>query len=134
MISNFLQLFTKSTLNQKETVQIYVTNITGADPGFFLGGGVLVSSSTSTPIKHIVFFLQNTSCIRKPQVISWGGDGAHPMHPPPRSAPVLYGFSYSCMVEIVIILEGNEKEMRNTFKVFNRLHTMVQCICSLFQV
>ena len=32
------------------------------------------------------FFLQNTSCIRKPQVISWGG-GAHPMHPPPRSAP-----------------------------------------------
>ena len=30
---------------------------------------------------------QNTSCIRKPQVISevWGG--AHPLHPPPRSAP-----------------------------------------------
>ena len=33
------------------------------------------------------FFLQNTSCIRKPQVIS-GGEGAHPVHPPPRSAPV----------------------------------------------
>ena len=33
------------------------------------------------------FFLQNTSCIRKPQVIS-GGGGAHPLHPPPRSAPV----------------------------------------------
>ena len=32
------------------------------------------------------FFLQNTSCIRKPQVIS--GGGAHPLHPPPRSAPV----------------------------------------------
>ena len=32
------------------------------------------------------FFLQNTSCIRKPQVIS-GGD-AHPLHPPPRSVPV----------------------------------------------
>ena len=32
------------------------------------------------------FFLQNTSCIRKPQVIS-GGGGAHPLHPPPRSAP-----------------------------------------------
>ena len=53
----------------------------GADPGFFLGGGALVSSSTSTPINHIVFFfLQNTSCIRKPQVIS-------SLHPPPRSAP-----------------------------------------------
>ena len=60
----------------------------GADPGFFLGGGALVSCSTSTPINHIVFFLQNTSCIRKPQVIS-GRGGAHPLHPPPRSAPVI---------------------------------------------
>ena len=31
-----------------------------------------------------LFFLQNTSCIRKPQVIS---GGVHPLHPPPRSAP-----------------------------------------------
>ena len=39
----------------------------------FLGGDALVSCSTSTPINHIVFFfLQNTSCIRKPQVISGG--------------------------------------------------------------
>ena len=30
--------------------------ITVADPGFFLGGGALVSCSTSTPINHIVFF------------------------------------------------------------------------------
>ena len=28
----------------------------GADPGFFLGGGAPVSCSTSTPINHIVFF------------------------------------------------------------------------------
>ena len=56
-----------------------------ADPGVFLGGGALVSCSTSTPINHI-FFWQNTSCIRKPQVIS-GGEGAHPLHPPTRSAP-----------------------------------------------
>ena len=41
----------------------------GAEPGFFLGGGALVSCSTSTPINHIVFSPQNTSCIRKPQVI-----------------------------------------------------------------
>ena len=40
---------------------------------FFLGGGALVSCSTSTAINHIVFFWQNTSCIRKPQVISGGG-------------------------------------------------------------
>ena len=28
----------------------------GADPGFFLGGGALVSCSSSTPINHIVLF------------------------------------------------------------------------------
>ena len=65
--------------------------MSGADPGFFLaGGGALVSCSTSTPINHIVFFLfgQNTSCIRKPQVILGRGGGgvAQPLHPPPRSA------------------------------------------------
>ena len=60
----------------------------GADPAFFLGGGALLSCSTSAPINHIVFFLQNTSCIRKAQVIS-GGGGAHPVHPPPGSAPAL---------------------------------------------
>ena len=62
--------------------------VTGADPGFFLGGGALVSCSTSTPINHLVFFPQNTSCIRKPQVISTGG-GVHtpctlPLDPPLR--------------------------------------------------
>ena len=65
---------------------------TGADPGFFVGGGALVSCSTSTPINYIVF-LQNTSCIRKPQVIS--GGGAHPLHPPPRSAPAT-GTCFQC--------------------------------------
>ena len=29
---------------------------TGADPGFFLGGGAVVSCSASTSINHIVFF------------------------------------------------------------------------------
>ena len=55
---------------------MYITDsLTGADPGLFLGGGALFSCSTSTAINHIVFFffLQNTSCIRKPQVISGGG-------------------------------------------------------------
>ena len=49
------------------------TAYTGADPGFFSEGGALVSFSTSTPINNKVFFLQNTNCIRKPQVISEGG-------------------------------------------------------------
>ena len=58
------------------------TRTTGADPGFFSGGGALVSCSTSTPINHI-FFLQNTSCIRKPQVNSRGGGGGGCAPPAP---------------------------------------------------
>ena len=64
----------------------------------FLGGGALVSCSTSTPINHIVFFfffLQNISCIRKPQVISEGG--AHPLHSPARSAPAFDSDAELCV-------------------------------------
>ena len=61
--------------------------VTGADPGFFLGGGALVSCSTSTPINHRVFS-QNISCIRKPQVISGGkGGGCAPPAPSPSIRP-----------------------------------------------
>ena len=45
---------------------------------------LLLHFNTNKP--HSFFFLQNTSCIRKLQVIS-GGEGAQPLHPPPRSAP-----------------------------------------------
>ena len=78
--------------NRRLMIKLHFTSVSGADPGFFLGGGAVVSFSTPTPINHIVFFFfwQNTSCIRKPQVISGGGGGAHPPHPPPRSAPVCY--------------------------------------------
>ena len=48
---------------------------------------VLLYFNTNEP--HSFFFLQNTSCIRKPQVISGRGTGAHPLHPPPRSAPAV---------------------------------------------
>ena len=79
------QLLLLSTWLERSTPRICFSNAlrlarnirsAGADPGFFLGGGALVSCSTSTPINHIVcffFFLQNTSCIREPQVISGGG-------------------------------------------------------------
>ena len=34
-------------------IQMYRYTCSGADPGFLLGGGALVSCSTSTPINHI---------------------------------------------------------------------------------
>ena len=55
---------------------------------FFLGGGPLVSCSTSTPINHIVFFSQNTSCIRKPQVISGGGGAVRTPYTLPLDPPL----------------------------------------------
>ena len=58
----------------------------GADPGFFLGGGALVSCSTSTPINHIVFFFCRIPVVLENRRSSWGRGGAHPLHPPPRSA------------------------------------------------
>ena len=59
----------------------------GADPGFFLGGGAIVSCSTSTPINHIVFFCR-IPVVLENRKSSRGGGGAHPLHPPPRSAPM----------------------------------------------
>ena len=70
------------------------SRIPGADPGFFLGGGALVSCSNSTPINHIVFFLQNSSCIRKPQVISGGWGVRTPCTLP--LDPSLYPVWFSC--------------------------------------
>ena len=68
---------------------VYVSVISGADPGFFFGGGALVSCCTSTPINHIVFFgripVELENC-RSSQG-GGGGGGALPLHPPPRSAP-----------------------------------------------
>ena len=84
----------------------------GADPGFFLGGCALVSCSTSTPINHTVFFWQNTSCIRKLQVIS-GEGGAHPQHPPPRSAPDMYWvFDFACL-NIAIFCNHEKRQIKD---------------------
>ena len=61
-------------------------------------------TTTSIPINHILFLLQNTSCIRKPQVILEAGvgggvGGAHPLHPPLRPAPGLYLSDRCCIWE-----------------------------------
>ena len=61
----------------------------GADPGFFLGRGALVSFSTSTLINHIAFFCR-IPVVLENRRSSQGGRGVHPLHPPPRSTPALY--------------------------------------------
>ena len=77
---------TDPPLTHEPLIKSAVSIRPGADPGFLSGGGALVSCSTSTAINHIVisFFLQNTSCIRKPQVISgrMRTPGTLPLDPP----------------------------------------------------
>ena len=74
-----------------------------ADLGFFLGGGALVSCSTSTPINQIVFFCRIPVVLENRRSSQGGGGGGgappppppnkppppppHPLLPPPRSAP-----------------------------------------------
>ena len=73
------------------SIKVLRTITRGGSSIFFRRGcTLLLLYFNSTPIKQVVFFffLQNTSCIRKPQVMSGGGgECAHPLHPPPRSAP-----------------------------------------------
>ena len=47
----------------------------GADPGFFLEGGALVSRSTSTPINHIFFFFGRIPVVLENRRSSQGGGG-----------------------------------------------------------
>ena len=53
---------------------------------FFLGGSANVSCSTSTLINHIVFFCRIPVVLENRRSSQGGGD-AHPLHPPPGSAP-----------------------------------------------
>ena len=50
-------------------------SVTGADPGYILGGGALVSFSTSTPISHIVFFFCRIPVVLENRRSSPGGRG-----------------------------------------------------------
>ena len=71
----------------------------GADPGFFLGGGALVSCSTSTPVNHIVFFCRIPVVLKNRRSSRGWGWGAHPLHPPPRSAPVVQQLDHGIPVK-----------------------------------
>ena len=49
-----------------------------ADPGFFLGGGALVSCSSLTPINHIVFFCREPVVLENRRSSQGGGGGTPP--------------------------------------------------------
>ena len=53
----------------------------GADPGFFLGGGALVSCSTSTPINDIFFVAEYQLYYKTAGHLKEGGGGCAPPAP-----------------------------------------------------
>ena len=62
----------------------------GADPRFFLGGGALVSFSTSTLINHIVFFFfRRIPVVLENRRSPRGGGGGTPPAPSPK-IPLLH--------------------------------------------
>ena len=63
--------------------------LTGADPGFFLGGGALVSCSSSTAINHIVFLFRIPVELEKRRSSQGEGGGCAPPAPSPQIRPWL---------------------------------------------
>ena len=91
----------------------------GADPGFFWGGGALVSCSTSTPINHS-FFLQNASCIRKPLVIS-GERGVRTPCTLPPDLPLLF---------VLCAVFHGATSMNNSQTLLLRFKTNIRSACT----
>ena len=69
-----------------------VLPFTGADPGFFLGGGGLVYCSTSTPINHIVFFFFSRIPVVLENRRSAPGGGVRTPCTLPLDPPLVYDF------------------------------------------
>ena len=95
----------ESTLVRRRSLDVKRLNFCGVYRGgsriFFSRGCTRLVLYFNTNKPHSFFFPQNTSCIRKPQVISGGWGGAHPLHPPPRSAPVsTWGLHPGCSLQI----------------------------------
>ena len=97
---NKMRIYNPSQLRQwlrvaaKSTPTLLFLSFRGGSRIFFRRGCTRLLLYFNTNKPHSVFaffFLHITSCIRKPQVIS-GRGGAHPLHPPPRSAPELRCF------------------------------------------
>ena len=69
----------------------YLVPFTGADPGFFVGGGALVSCPTSTPINQFFFFAEyQLSVVLENHRSSQGEGGLRTPCTLPLDPPLLY--------------------------------------------
>ena len=98
-------------------VFVFVNVTTGADPGFFLGGGALVSCSNSTPINH--FFSRRIPVVLENRRSSQGGGGG--MRPPctlPLDPPLYYGPNETTTATAT----GTSKKQQNLMSETTTLH------------
>ena len=75
VLASYYLIHTKCTVYKVKFASyfsLYNWPYSGADPGFFLGGGAPVSCSTSTPINHI-FFLCRIPVVLENRRSSQGG-------------------------------------------------------------
>ena len=91
VLRNFILIITiMYSFTYSSFILLFMASLKGRIQDYFLGGGALVSCSTSTPINHIVFFFGRIPVVLENCRSSQGGRGvAHSLHPPPRSAPAL---------------------------------------------
>ena len=69
----------------------YLVPFTGADPGFFVGGGALVSCPTSAPINQFFFFAEyQLSVVLENRRSSQGEGGLRTPCTLPLDPPLLY--------------------------------------------
>ena len=72
-----------------ECTRVWMIILARGRSRIFFRGGTLVSCSTSTPINHTVYFFAEYQLYKKTAGHLGEGGGAHPLHPPPRSAAVI---------------------------------------------
>ena len=77
-------------------------DLSGADPGFFLGGGALVSCSTLTSINHIVFWEGRIPVVLENRRSSQGGGGVRTPCTLPLDPPLFLFFSTKCKILDVV--------------------------------
>ena len=95
-------------------MRLIIGRVTGADPGFFLGGGALVSCSTSTQINHIVFFFCRIPVVLEDRRSSPGG-----VRTPctlPLDPPLSYHNSSICTADRGV--EGLDNTLRDLLNFF----------------
>ena len=102
--ANSVEVVVAVAVTAAEAVEVVVDVAVIAEEVVVVAVAVLVVAAGAVAVAgkrmQIVCTLwKYTSCIRKPHGISGNGWGAHPLHPPPRSAPATSGVGITSIIK-----------------------------------